>query len=415
MEPRPCSAGELPLAARLRAAGRQRQEALLWRQPPRVEYLDATRAMVDGRTLTVFCHNDYLGLAHAPELAAARIAAAGRWGGGSTASALVCGYSRPHARLEAALAEWTGRERALLFSTGYMANVGVLQALLRSGDLCVQDKLNHASLLDGARLAQAELRRYPHADAAAAGRQLAARPAAAALLASDGVFSMDGDIAPLAALADLAARRQALLLVDDAHGLGVLGPQGAGCVAAAGLDSIQVPLLVGTLGKAVGSAGAFVAGPAGLIEDLAQFTRSHIYSTAPPPALAEATLAAVRLARAADDRREHLQSLIAYFRRAAAQLGLPLMPSWTPIQPLSLGEAGLASQISARLADAGFLVAAIRPPTVPAGQSRLRITLSAAHSQAQLDRLLEALAGLLRDSVCRGGGSTPTGGSATMR
>ena len=398
------------LSERLQAAGRQRITDGLWRSPPRVDYLDATHALVDGRRLTVFCHNDYLGLAHAPELAAARLAAATRWGSGSTASAMVCGYSRAHAELETALAEWTGRDRALLFATGYMANVGVLQTLLRSGDLCLQDKLNHASLLDGARLSGAVLKRYPHGDAEAAARQLARQPEVPALLATDGVFSMDGDIAPLADLSRLATSRRALLLVDDAHGLGVLGPAGAGTVAAAGLDQCQVPLLMGTLGKAVGTAGAFVAGPQELIENLAQFARSHVYSTAPPPALAETTLAAVQLARTDHGRREHLDALIRHFRQAAAQLGLPLMPSQTPIQPLLVGDAGLACRISAQLAEAGFLVTAIRPPTVPAGRARLRITLSAAHSMDQLDRLLNALERLFRQIP----DSTLADGSATM-
>ncbi|MHC1480756.1 8-amino-7-oxononanoate synthase [Frateuria aurantia] len=403
-----------PLADRLHQAAARRVAARLWRQPPQVDYLDATHALVDGRKLTVFCHNDYLGLAHAPELVAARIQAASRWGGGSTASAMVCGYSSAHARLEEALAEWTGRSRALLFATGYMANVGVLQTLLGPGDLCVQDKLNHASLLDGARLAQAELRRYPHADAAAAARQLDSRPQAPALLASDGVFSMDGDIAPLTELAAISGARQALLLVDDAHGLGVLGPEGAGSVAAAGLGQDQVPLLIGTLGKAIGTAGAFVAGPDTLIEDLAQFARSHVYSTAPPPAVAEATLAAVALARSDGARRERLAELIRYFRRSASQLGLPLMPSQTPIQPLLLGDAGRAAVASQSLAEAGLLVTAIRPPTVPKQQARLRITLSAAHTMTQIDQLLDALDRLLRSGTLETVGSTSTGHSATM-
>ncbi len=402
------------LAERLHAAGRRRLTEQLWRTPVEVDYLDATHALVDGRRLTVFCNNDYLGLAHAPGLKAARLAAAERWGGGSTASAMVCGRSPAHRRLEESLAQWTGRDRALLFSTGYMANLGVLQALLGDGDLCLQDRLNHASLLDGARLAGAELRRYPHGDTGGAARQLARSPGAATLLATDGVFSMDGDVAPLADLAGLCVSHRALLLVDDAHGLGVLGPHGAGSVAAAGLDQDKVPLLVGTLGKAVGCAGAFVAGPAALIDDLAQFTRSHVYSTAPPPAQAEATLAAVEQARAGEDLRQHLQALIDYFKSCAAQLGLPLLPSHSPIQPLLLGDTTTALQASKELARAGFLVGAIRPPTVPRHQARLRITLTAAHSHAQVEQLLDVLQQLPSLRAAGRGGSTADDGSATM-
>jgi 8-amino-7-oxononanoate synthase len=374
----------------------ERAQANLLRRTRAVDHAEGPWLEVDGHRLLAFCSNDYLGLARHPQLIAAFKRVADDEGVGSTAAHLVCGHRREHAALEEALAEWTGRERALLFSTGYMANLGVLQALLRRGDLCVQDRLNHACLLDGAALAGATLRRYPHGDATAAARQLAGEPQAAALLATDGVFSMDGDRAPLRELATLCRREGATLMVDDAHGLGVLGPEGAGSVAAAGLGQREVPVLMGTLGKALGTHGAFIAGSAALIEGLTQFARTYVYTTALPPALAAATLAAVRLARAEDWRRDRLATLVTRFRDGAAQLGLMLAASDTPIQPLLLGDAADALAAAAALEARGLLVGAIRPPTVPAGQARLRITLSAAHEEEHVDRLLDALAALPR-------------------
>ncbi|MCP1372940.1 8-amino-7-oxononanoate synthase [Dyella lutea] len=371
----------------------ERVQSSLLRRMRTVDHAEGPWLEIDGRRLLGFCSNDYLGLAQHPQLIAAFKRAADDEGVGSTAAHLVCGHRREHAMLEEALADWTGRERALLFSTGYAANLGVQQALLGGvdGAICVQDKLNHASLIDGCRLAGAELKRYPHADPAGAARQLASRASAPALLATDGVFSMDGDVAPLAALAALAAREGATLMVDDAHGLGVLGEQGAGSVAAAGLGEAEAPVLMATLGKALGCAGAFVAGSAVLIEGLTQFARPHVYSTAMPPALAAAALAAVKLAREEDWRREKLAALVARFRHGAAELGLPLMDSPTAIQPLLLGDAEASLAASQALEAQGLLVTAIRPPTVPSGQARLRITLSAAHEESHVDRLLEAL------------------------
>jgi len=267
----------------------------------------------------------------------------------------------------------------------------VLQALLTRGDLCVQDKLNHACLLDGAQLSGAELKRYPHADMAAAARQLAAHGGAAALLATDGVFSMDGDVAPLRELATLCRRERATLMVDDAHGLGVLGDDGAGSVRAAGLGQRDVPILMATLGKALGCAGAFVAGPVALIDGLMQFARPYIYTTAMPPAVAAAALVAVQLAQADSWRRDKLTALIQRFRTGAAQLGLTLSSSTSAIQPLVLGDAQAALNAAHALEQQGLLVTAIRPPTVPAGSARLRITLSAAHEEENIDRLLGAL------------------------
>ena len=380
------------LLARIAARQAERERAGLLRRLRAVEQAQGPRVRIDGRELLAFCSNDYLGLAQHPQLIKALRRAAGDCGVGSTAAHLVIGHHREHAALEAELADWTGRERALLFSTGYAANLGALQALLGADDLCVQDRLNHACLLDGARLAGCTLKRYPHADVAGAARQLATAPQAATLVASDGVFSMDGDLAPLPALAALCAREQATLMIDDAHGLGVLGPQGAGSVADAGLAQTDVPVLMATLGKALGCAGAFVAGPAALIDGLTQFARTWVYSTALPPALAATARAAVALARRSDDRRAHLAVLIARFRNGAAQLGLPLAASITPIQPLLLGDSAAAMRAAAALETRGLLVTAIRPPTVPEGTARLRITLSAAHDEADVDRLLAALA-----------------------
>lgn len=382
------------LIHRLAIQTSKREKANLRRRLRVIEHAEGPWLETDGRRLLGFCSNDYLGLAQHPQLIAALKRAADDAGVGSGSAHLICGHRREHAQLEEALAAWTGRERALLFSTGYMANLGTMQALLARGDTCVQDKLNHACLLDGTQLAGAELKRYPHADVEAAARQLQSRPQAAALLATDGVFSMDGDVAPLAALAALCARERATLMVDDAHGLGVLGADGAGSVAAAGLDQREAPVLMATLGKALACSGAFVAGSAALIDGLVQFARPYVYTTAMPPALAAAACAAVEIARNEQWRREKLQALIARFRSGAAQLGLPLMASPSAIQPLLLGDAQAALDAAQALEQRGLLVTAIRPPTVPQGQARLRITLSAMHEEEHVDRLLEALAAL---------------------
>ena len=370
-----------------RTAAREREQ--LTRRLRTVDRMDGPWVWVGSRRLLSFCSNDYLGLSQHPDVVAA-LRLANSVGSGS--AHLICGHRAEHAALEQALAEWTGRERALLFSSGYMANLGTLQALLRDGDLCVQDKLNHACLLDGASLSGATLARYVHADVASAARQLAASHDVPALLATDGVFSMDGDIAPLDELATLCEAQNATLMVDDAHGLGVLGKEGAGSVDAAGLSQQQVPVLMATLGKALGCYGAFVAGSATLIDGLLQTARPYIYTTAMPPALAAAASAAVHVARRESWRRDRLTTLIARFRAGAAQLSLPLLPSTTAIQPLLLGDAGKALEAAQSLEADGLMVTAIRPPTVPQGKARLRITLSAAHADEHVDRLLEALA-----------------------
>ena len=350
----------------------------------------------DGRVN--FCSNDYLGLARDPAVAAAMAEAAQRYGSGSGASHLVSGHGAEHEALERELAEFTGRARAVVFSTGYMANLGVLAALADKRDLLLADGLNHASLIDAARLVRSPRNLwYPHADAAAARALLDVHaPAAAAegggaFIVTDGVFSMDGDLAPLPALAAAARAHDAWLVVDDAHGIGVVGADGGGCCEHFGLDAQAVPVLIGTFGKALGSFGAFVAGDEDVIELLIQRARSYIYTTALPPAVAAATRRALRIVREEAWRREALQARIAQFREGAARRGLAVMPSTTPIQPLVLGGERAALAASGRLAEAGYRVTAIRPPTVPAGTARLRITLSAAHTPQQVEGLLAAL------------------------
>jgi len=344
-----------------------------------------------GASLTPFCSNDYLGLAADGRVAEAAGTAARDSGAGSGAAHLVNGHRPEHEHLERELAEFLGRDRALLFSTGYMANMGVIDALSARGDTVVQDRLNHASLLDGARLSEARLLRYTHADPEAARQRLAAARGER-LLATDGVFSMDGDIAPSAALAQTARDHDALFMVDDAHGIGVLGEDGAGSVAGRGFDQHDVPVLVGTLGKALGGSGAFVAGPSELCEYLVQAARTYIYTTAPPPSVAAGVRRALAIVRDEPQRRQHLAALIRRFRDGAAQRGLTLMPSETPIQPVIAGDAATATTWSHALEAAGYLVPAIRPPTVPEGSARLRVTLSAAHREADVDGLLSALA-----------------------
>jgi len=348
--------------------------------------------LTDGRHLVDFSSNDYLGLAHHPALATAMSACAAACGAGSGASHLVTGHGIEHARLEEELAAFTHRERALLFSTGYMANLAVIATLAGRGERVLLDRLCHASLIDGARLSGATLSRYPHGDAGAAARLAVVDPGHTVMVVTDGVFSMDGDLAPLPELCRIAHAADAWLLVDDAHGLGVIGASGAGALEHFGLTSEEVPILVGTLGKAFGSCGAFVAGAAQLIELLIQRARSYIYTTALPQPVAAASRAALAVARTEGWRRERLGALTRRFRARAAQAGVTLGLSQTPIQPVMLGSPGAALDAQRELAEAGFLVVAIRPPTVPAGSARLRVTLSAAHTEGQIDELVAALA-----------------------
>jgi 8-amino-7-oxononanoate synthase len=384
------------LADRLLRVERDRAAAALQRRLRTVERREGVKLWVDGRELIGFCSNDYLGLAQHVEVVASLQETAAWHGVGSGGSHLVVGHHREHVLLEEAVAQWQGYPRALLFGSGYLANLAVLQGLLEDGDICVQDKLNHACLLDGARLSGAELKRYPHGDIEGAMRQLKSRPEAAALLATDGVFSMDGNLAPLKSLALLARAENATLYVDDAHGGGVIGPDGRGSVAHSGLGKRDVPLQMFTLSKALGGYGAVVVGSEAMIDAILQSARSYLFTTALPPALAAASRVALGLARKDNWRRFKLVGLIARFRRGAQQLGLSLLDSNTPIQPLLIGDNAAALAASKALEERGFLITAIRPPTVPEGRARLRITLSALHSDSQVDALLDALG-----QVCR--------------
>jgi 8-amino-7-oxononanoate synthase len=376
----------------------QRHADDLYRRRPLLDAPQGPVVNVDGRELIAFCSNDYLGLANHPKVVAALKKGADRWGVGGGASHLVVGHSGAHHALEEALAAFTGRPRALLFSTGYMANLGAITALVGKGDSVLQDRLNHASLLDAGLLSGARFSRYLHNDAASLANRLA-KAEGNTLVVTDGVFSMDGDLADLPALSATACARNAWTMVDDAHGFGVLGATGAGIVEHFGLGMDEVPVLMGTLGKAFGTAGAFVAGSEALIETLIQFARPYIYTTSQSPAIACATLESLRLVQDEAWRRAHLLTLIARFRAGAARLGLALMDSPTPIQPILIGGSDSALRVAERLRDLGVMVGAIRPPTVPAGSARLRVTLTAAHTEAQVDRLLDALADAMSEVV----------------
>ena len=371
-----------------------RRDAGLSRTRRIIDSPQGPRVVVDGREMLAFASNDYLGLASDPRVAAAAIAAVGRWGVGAGASHLVCGHQSPHEAVESALAAYAAPcegARALLFSSGYLANLAILSALADRGTTVYADRLNHACLNDGALLARARLVRYPHRDVDALAARLRNDHGGRTIIATDAVFSMDGSVAPLARLVALAEAHDAWLVVDDAHGFGVSGG-GRGTLAAAGVASDRV-VLMATLGKAAGVAGAFVAAHPAVVETIVQTARPYIYTTAAPALLACATLAALDAIRAADDRRAHLAALIARFRTAIADTPLVLGESTLPIQPVIVGDNEAALALSARLAERGIFVPAIRPPTVPAGTARLRVSLSAAHSAADVDALAIALAG----------------------
>jgi 8-amino-7-oxononanoate synthase len=376
----------------------ERRARSLYRQRRIVDGPQGTVLNIDGHEVLNFCSNDYLGLANHPDVVDAFKHGADQYGVGSGASHLINGHSRAHHALEEELADFVGRPRALLFSTGYMANLGVVSALVGRGDRVLEDRLNHASLIDAGQLSGARLQRYLHADAGSLNSHLnklaPQQNDKRKLVLTDGVFSMDGDLAPLPALAEVSHKHDAWLMVDDAHGLGVLGETGRGTLEHFGLSDTDVPILMGTLGKAIGTFGAFVAGSEALIETLIQQARSYIYTTALPPAVAEATRASLRIIQTDHAQREKLMALTQQFREGAQQLGLTLMDSITPIQPLIVGDAERAVAISDALLEQGILVSAIRPPTVPAGTARLRFTFSAAHTEAQVDQLLNALESL---------------------
>jgi len=344
---------------------------------------------VDGRPLINFSSNDYLGLASSPALREAMIEGVQRYGVGSGASHLICGHATPHHALEEALAHFLRRDAVLLFSTGYMANLGIVSSLCSRHDTVYQDRLNHASLIDGARLSGARLVRYAHGTSPVIERDRHG------LVVTDGVFSMDGDLANLPLLTKSSREGEALLVIDDAHGLGVIGPTGRGILEHWGMSQEDCPLLVGTLGKAFGTFGAFVAGPRDLLDFLVQKSRTYIYTTALPPALAHATLRSLSLIQTEDWRRVYLKRLIHRFRAAASGLGFHLLDSESPIQPIVIGDNGVALAASQKLLESGFLVIPVRPPTVPKGTARLRVTLTAGHTEGQVDQLLDALSDLV--------------------
>lgn len=350
-----------------------------------------------------FASNDYLGFANHPKIKQAAIEALNDFGFGSGSSDVVCGHFEPHDQLERDLARFTGRDKALLFSSGYMANLAISDALCDAKSLILQDKLNHASLIDGARLSGARSQRYLHGSSESLesylkkfhSRDVYSRT----MIVTDGVFSMDGDVAPLRNLAHLADTYSALIAVDDAHGIGILGEGGRGSVNEAGLSQDDCPLLVGTFGKAFGTFGAFVAGPQALMDVFEQHARTHIYTTALPPAVAAATIESLRLVEKADGKRAHLNSLIRTFHDELAGDGFELLNSRTPIQGVVVGGNNAVMRVAGFLQESGVLVGAIRPPTVAPGSARLRITLTAAHTEDDLRYLISVLR-KARDSGC---------------
>jgi 8-amino-7-oxononanoate synthase len=374
----------------------RRREAGLYRQRRISETAQGVETVIDGKPVISFCGNDYLGLANHTDIKQAFVDAAERYGVGSGSAHLVNGHSRLHHACEQRLADFTGRSRALLFSTGYMANIALASALTGKQDVIFQDKLNHASLIDGARISEARLVRYPHQNLSRLETVLIKhQQAERKLIMSDGVFSMDGDCADMQKISQLALAHDAWSMIDDAHGFGVLGSRGAGLLEQQNLNQEQVPILMATLGKAVGTAGAFVAGSETLIETLIQQARPYIFTTASPPAVAAATLKSIDIIEAENWRREKLQELIAYFQKQMAALEVELMPSQTAIQPIIIGDNHKTLNLSNKLFDQGLHVTAIRPPTVPTGSARLRCTLSATHEFAHIDLLVKGLKTLL--------------------
>lgn len=377
------------LSARLR----ERESTGLYRRRLMLEGPQATRVTLGGERFLTFCSNDYLGLANHAAVIEAACLGAQRYGVGSAASHLISGHSLAHHALEEALAHFVDLPRALLFSTGYMANMAVVTTLVGRGDAVFADRLNHASLNDAAVLSRASFTRYPHLDLAKLEHSLAVSDAASKLVVTDAVFSMDGDIAPVTELLALCEQYDAWLLLDDAHGFGVLGRNGKGVLHAFDELDFRSPHLVymATLGKAAGVSGAFVAAHAEIVETLIQFARSYGYTTATPALLAHALQVSLSLIEQESWRREKLMSLVIQLQKGLQSLCWPLLPSMTPIQPLLVGNSDQAVRLSEALRARGILVPAIRPPTVPQGKARLRISLSAAHSEAEIDQLIAAL------------------------
>ena len=364
--------------------------ARLARRRRTVESADGPHLLVDGHRYLAFCSNDYLGLAHHPALIEAACRGAERYGVGAGASALISGHTEAHEALEARLARFVRLPRALHFGAGYLANLGLVAALAGRGGTVFSDELNHACLVDGARLSRAEVQVYPHLDVAALGRLLESCTTAEKLVATDAVFSMDGDLAPLPELLELCERHDAWLVVDDAHGFGVLGERGRGALSQFGIASPRIAYM-GTLGKAAGVHGAFVAGDEALIEWLVQRARTYVFTTASPPLLACALMASLELIEQEESRRNHLRALVGRLRQRLEDLPWRLRASDTPIQPLIVGDNRAALDLAEGLRSRGIWVPAIRPPTVPAGTARLRIALSAAHSVEHVDELAAAL------------------------
>lgn len=375
------------------------QQQSLYRQRKITDGPQQVHLTSNGKAVVSFCSNDYLGLASHPDIAKAFQQGVNDYGVGSGAAHLVSGHSRAHHELEDALAEYTGRSRALLFSTGYMANLGIVNALMGKGDCVFQDKLNHASLIDAALLSSAfsgsYLKRYPHNNINRLSQLLEKNSHSdkhsRQLVMTDAVFSMDGDQAHVTQMSELCLQHNAWLMLDDAHGFGVLGAKGAGTAEEFSLDQEQLPVYMATLGKAMGGFGAFVAGSDALIETLIQKSRAYVYTTAMPPAIAQALLMSIKISREQSWRRDKLKQLIAQFRSGAEQSGLSLMNSQTAIQPIMVGDNETAMRMSQALEQQGLLITAIRPPTVPEGTARLRVTLSAQHEEKDIERLLSAL------------------------
>lgn len=381
----------MPWRDELKTQHAQRVATDLWRSRSTLESPQGRVVTVSGTEFLNFCSNDYLGLANDPRLAASACQAIRQRGTGSGASHLVCGHFDQHASLESELAQFVGSEKAVVFSTGYMANLAIPQTFLGRHDLLLEDRLNHASLIDAGQSCPATMRRFPHADVEAVATRIAGSSARRKMVFTDGVFSMDGDLAPVVAMKQICDRYETLLVVDDAHGFGVLGARGTGLLEQSGILPRGNLLMIGTFGKAAGSFGAFVAGDAVYVESLIQFARTYIYTTALPPAVVAATHAAIEIMKTEPARRETLRHNIHHFRSRVAEMGLRLMNSETPIQPIVLGSADAALQASEWLKQNGIWVTAIRPPTVPQGSARLRITLTAAHTIDDLDRLIDVL------------------------
>lgn len=371
----------------------ERERQNRYRRRRVIESPQGRTLQIDGRQVLNFCSNDYLGLANDARVRAAFKQGIDDWGAGSGAAHLVCGHSKPHHELEEAMAEFTGRPRCLLFSSGYAANLGVINGLLSVGDHVFEDRLNHASLLDGGWISRAGFQWFEHSDVDSLSMRLesCANMEGRKLIVSDGTFSMDGDLCRLEEIVRLGRQHGAWVMIDDAHGFGVHGIDGRGIVEPDryGIDDVQI--LIGTLGKAFGTHGAFVAGSEELIETLIQKARTYIFSTALPPSIAVATLTSLEILRGEEWRRERLQNHVQRFRHGAEQIGLTVAPSDSPIQPVLVGAEQAALSISAELEELGILVTPIRPPTVPDGTSRLRITLTAGHTEQDVDHLLSAL------------------------